>query len=74
MSIDTLYFSLLFVCIVLSAFFASAETAFMSLEKFRLQRMLEAKVRGASRVSRMMERPERFLSTILHMRKAWTMS
>jgi putative hemolysin len=65
MNIDTLYFILLFVCIVLSAFFASAETAFMSLEKFRLQRMLEAKVRDASRVSRMMDKPERFLSTIL---------
>lgn len=62
---DTLYFILLFLCIIFSAFFASAETAFMSLEKFRLQRMLEAKVRGASRVARMMERPERFLSTIL---------
>jgi putative hemolysin len=65
MSIDTLYFILLFVCIILSAFFAASETAFMSLEKFRLQRMLEAKVKGASRVSCMMDRPERFLSTIL---------
>jgi putative hemolysin len=65
MSRDTLYFILLFVCIIFSAFFAAAETAFMSLEKFRLQHMLEAKVKGASRVSRMMEKPERFLSTIL---------
>ena len=65
MSINTLYFILLFVCIIFSAFFAASETAFMTLEKFRLQRMLEAKVRGASRVLRMMEKPERFLSTIL---------
>ena len=65
MSINTLYFILLFVCIIFSAFFAASETAFMTLERFRLQRMLEAKVRGASRVSRMMEKPERFLSTIL---------
>jgi putative hemolysin len=65
MSIDTLYFILLFVFIILSAFFAASETAFMSLEKFRLQRMLETKISGASRVSHMMERPEHFLSTIL---------
>jgi len=37
----------------------------MSLEKFRLQRMLEANMRGASRVARIMQKPERFLSTIL---------
>lgn len=65
MSTNIIYFIVLLVCIILSAFFAAAETAFMSLEKFRLQRMLETKVRGAARVSRMMERPERFLSTIL---------
>jgi len=65
MTIDTLYFILLLLCLIFSAFFAASETAFMSLEKFRLQHMLEAKVRGAGRVSRMMERPERFLSTIL---------
>jgi putative hemolysin len=65
MNIDTLYFILLFVCLIFSAFFAASETAFMSLEKFRLQNMLEANVKGASRVARMMERPERFLSTIL---------
>jgi len=51
--------------VTLSAFFSAAETAFISLEKFRLQRMLEAKVRGASRVAHIMENPERFLSTIL---------
>jgi len=51
--------------VILSAFFAATEMAFMSLEKFRLQRMLEAKVRGASRVARIMEKRERFLSTIL---------
>jgi len=59
------YAMLLILCVVLSAFFSAAETAFMSLEKFRLQRMLEDKVRGAARVAHIMERPERFLSTIL---------
>jgi putative hemolysin len=65
MNVDTLYFVLLVLCLILSAFFASSETAFMSLERFRLQNMLESNVKGATRVARMMEKPERFLSTIL---------
>ena len=60
-----IYGILLFLCVIFAAFFSATETAFMALEKFRLQRMLESKVRGASRVARIMEKPERFLSTIL---------
>ncbi|MCL2281063.1 MAG: hemolysin family protein [Dehalococcoidia bacterium] len=60
-----IYGILLFLCVILSAFFAVTETAFISLEKFRLQRMLEAKMRGATRVARILEKPERFLSSIL---------
>ena len=60
-----IYGILLFTCVILAAFFSATETAFMSLEKFRLQRMLEANMRGASRVARIMQKPERFLSTIL---------
>ncbi|MFC1865663.1 HlyC/CorC family transporter [Chloroflexota bacterium] len=65
MSIEALYLVFLFVCIILSAFFSSSETAFISLERFRVQHMVETKVKGAKRVSKMLERPERFLSTIL---------
>ena len=65
MSIEALYLVFLFVCIILSAFFSSSETAFISLERFRVQHMVEKKVKGAKRVSKMLERPERFLSTIL---------
>ena len=65
MSIEALYLVFLFVCIVLSAFFSSSETAFISLERFRVQHMVETKVKGAKRVSKMLEKPERFLSTIL---------
>jgi len=59
------YVLLLVFCIVFSAFFSMVEAAFLSLEKFRLQYMIETNVRGASRVARIMEKPERFLSTIL---------
>jgi putative hemolysin len=65
MSVEALYLMLLFVCLVLSAFFSSSETAFISLERFRVQHMVETKVRGAKRVAKLIERPERFLSTIL---------
>jgi putative hemolysin len=65
MSFWVLYLVLLLVCLVLSAFFSSSETAFISLERFRVQHLVETKVRGARRVAKMLERPERFLSTIL---------
>ncbi len=63
--IETLYFVLLIVCLFLSAFFASSETAFMSLQKIRVQHLVDTKVRGAKRVAQMMERPDKFLSTVL---------
>ncbi len=63
--IETLYLVLLILCLLLSAFFSSSETAFISLQRFRLEHLVETKVRGAKRVARMIERPEKFLSTIL---------
>ncbi len=65
MSTETLYLVFLFVCLVLSAFFSGSETAFVSLERFRVQHLVETKVKGAERVAKMIERPERFLSTVL---------
>jgi putative hemolysin len=63
--IETLYLVLLIVCLFLSAFFSSSETAFISLQKIRVQHLVDTKVRGAKRVAKMMERPEKFLSTVL---------
>jgi len=65
MSIETLYLVFLFVCLLLSAFFSSSETAFTSLQRFRVEHLLQTKVRGIKRVARMIERPEKLLSTIL---------
>ncbi len=65
MSTETLYLVFLFICLILSAFFSGSETAFVSLERFRVQHLVETKVKGAERVAKMMERPERFLSTVL---------
>jgi putative hemolysin len=63
--IETLYLALLIICLLLSAFFSSSETAFISLQRFRLEHMVNNKVTGARRVYRMLEKPERLLSTIL---------
>lgn len=64
-SIETLYLALFIVFLVLSAFFSSSETAFASLERVRVEQMVNAKVPGAERVARMMKQPEKLLSTIL---------
>lgn len=63
--IETLYLVLLIVCLFLSAFFSGSETVFISLQKVRVQHMVDTKVRGAKQVAKLMERPEKFLSTVL---------
>ncbi|MFC1870910.1 HlyC/CorC family transporter [Chloroflexota bacterium] len=63
--IELLYLGLLIICLFLSAFFSGSETAFISLQRFRLEHMVSTKVAGAKRVSRLLARPERLLSTIL---------
>lgn len=60
-----LYLPLLFVLLLLSAFFSSSETAFLTLERVRLEHMVREGRPGALRVSRLLERPRRLLSAIL---------
>ena len=62
---EALYLALLFVCLLFSAFFSSSETAFISLQKIRLEHLVHTKVKGAERVTRMMRRPEKLLSAVL---------
>jgi len=64
-SIETLYLVFLFVCLLLSAFFSSSETAFLSLQRIRLEHLINTKVKGAERIARMIQRPEKFLSIVL---------
>ncbi len=59
------YIALFLLCLVLSAFFSSSEIAFTALPRYRLEYLLEHKARGATRVARLIQRPERLLSTIL---------
>jgi putative hemolysin len=59
------YVVVLVVLLFLSAFFSSSETAFLSLQRVRLEHWVREGVPGAARVARMLERPHSLLSAIL---------
>jgi Mg2+/Co2+ transporter CorB len=66
--VDEAYIWLLVVfliCLVLSAFFSSAESAFISLPKLRIRYLVESGVKGAKQLAKAAEKPERFLATVL---------
>ncbi len=65
LSTELLYLVLFLICVVLSAFFCSSETAFFSVQRIRLEHMVSIKIKGSRRVARMLQRPEKFLSTVL---------
>ena len=62
---DSWRWGLLALCLILSAFFSASETAFSSLSRARLLHLQKTKRRGVERVSRLIQRPERFLATVL---------
>ena len=64
-STSILYLVLLFICLAFSAFFSSAETAFVSLPRARVRHLVDSRVSGAGRVARITEQPERLLATVL---------
>jgi len=51
--------------LVASAFFSSAETAFISLPRTRVKHLVESGVIGAGRVAKITEQPEKLLATVL---------
>jgi putative hemolysin len=53
------------VCLGLSAFFSSAESAFIALPKLRIRYLVESGVKGAEKLARVADKPERMLSTVL---------
>lgn len=53
------------VLIILSAFFSSSETSMMSLNRYRLKHLSKEGHKAAKRASRLLERPDRLLGTIL---------
>ena len=56
---------ILLVLLLLSAFFSSSEAAFLSLQRTRIAHLVNLGVAGAERVSKMIDEPDRLLSTIL---------
>ena len=62
---EVLYIVLLIGCLILTAFFTSSETAFFSLQRVRLEQLVSNNIKGAGRVARLIQRPDRLLSIIL---------
>jgi len=56
---------ILFGLLFISAFFSSSETAFLSIQRVRLEHLVREGVPGAARVSRLLTRPHSLLSAIL---------
>ncbi len=56
---------ILIICLVLSALFSASETALMSLGKIRVRQMVENKEKGADRIERLLDQPNKLLSSIL---------
>ena len=65
MTINGLFVILFFLCLGCSAFFCSAETAFIGMQKLRLQYLIESGHPSAAKIAKIMEHPERFLATVL---------
>ncbi len=62
---DLVRLFLLAVCLALSAFFSSSETAFIALSRARLIHLLNIGRHNAKVVERLVQRPERLLATVL---------
>ncbi|MFC1967589.1 hemolysin family protein [Chloroflexota bacterium] len=60
-----LYLALFVICLAFSAFFSSSETAFISLQRIKLEQLINNKVKGAKRVASITAHPEKLLSTVL---------
>lgn len=58
-------FSILFVLLLLSAFFSSSETALMSLNRLKLRNLEQQGHKGAKIASQLLARPDRLIGLIL---------
>ncbi|MPW28982.1 DUF21 domain-containing protein [Agarivorans sp. B2Z047] len=56
---------LLVFLIICSAFFSSSETGMMSLNRYRLRHLVNTKHKAASRVDKLLDRPDRLIGLIL---------
>jgi len=64
-SISLVYIILFFFCLAAAAFFCSAETAFIGMQKLRLHHLVQSRHPRAKTVAKILEHPEKFLATVL---------
>ena len=62
---DVIRLVLLGLAVLLSAFFAGSEAAFLSVQRGRIAALVLDRVKGAERVERLASRPEKLLPTVL---------
>ena len=62
---DAINIIVLFVLILLSGFFSSAETAIISVNKIKIRSMVEENVKNATLVAQLTDDSRKFLSTVL---------
>ena len=60
-----LYITLFVACLIAAAFFCSAETAFIGMQKLRLRHLVKINHKKAEIVAKILEKPEKFLATVL---------
>ena len=57
-SINSLYLIIFVICLGLSAFFSSAETAFVSVPRLKAKHLESVGRKGAERLERLVEQPK----------------
>ena len=63
--INGLFLTLFIVSFAAAAFFCSAETAFIGMQRLRLKHLIRTNHPRAAIVARILEKPEKFLATVL---------
>jgi putative hemolysin len=63
--INIWYIILFIICLAAAAFFCSAETAFIGMQRLRLKHLVQNGRPNAKIVARILEKPEKFLATVL---------
>ncbi len=61
----SMLFGILVVLIIFSGFFSSSETGMMSLNRYRLRHLAKNDHQGAKRASKLLDKPDRLIGTIL---------
>ena len=65
MDSDSSLYIILIVCLVLSAFFSSSETALTSISRIRIRTMVDENKKNAKLLERVLDNPNKLLSAIL---------